>query len=153
MELPNDTMDFNLQGDNEIFSLSKIKTKKQLMDLQKSLPGLEISDDEEIDGELQLRRQKKKIKFTDEDKDNFYAGIEHGNAGASDNDDEIEPDEEEEIRQNLDQDSDVDENPLLNDLVDGTREEKKKKNTNLWFNKVILNMKLIKINFFKVIQN
>ena len=28
MELPNDTMDFNLQGDNEIFSLSKIKTKK-----------------------------------------------------------------------------------------------------------------------------
>ncbi len=28
MELPNDTMDFHLQGDNEIFSLSKIKTKK-----------------------------------------------------------------------------------------------------------------------------
>ena len=28
MKLPNDTMDFHLQGDNEIFSLSKIKTKK-----------------------------------------------------------------------------------------------------------------------------
>lgn len=138
MELPNDTIDFNLQGDNEIFSLSKIKTKKQLMDLQNSLPGLEISDDEEIDGELHTR-QKLKIKFTDEDKDDFYASIEKGNK-TSDNEDELEVSDKEEENEmpneNLNEDLDEDENPLLTDLVEGTREEKKKKLTNLWFNKV-----------------
>lgn len=37
MEFSNDIVDTNHQGDNEIFSLDKIKTKKVILDLHRRL--------------------------------------------------------------------------------------------------------------------
>ena len=138
MEQPHDQNDFNLQGDNEIFSLSKIKTKKQLIDLQQTLPGLEISDDEEYEDDMYGKRGRKKIKFDkSDDKNDFFARLENGNKDDSENEDEIEPDNEQNHEKLQSDESDIDENPLLQYLIDGNRGEKRKMNTNLWFNKVI----------------
>jgi hypothetical protein len=113
------------------------------MDLQQTLPGLEVSDDEEFQDDLYARRSKKKIKFSkSDDKNEFYASIENlksKNESGDDDDDELldtNEDGEEEKNGIASENDDEDENPLIQDLVDGNKQEKRKMNTNIWFNKV-----------------
>jgi len=99
-------------------------------------PGLEISDDEEYEDDMYGKRGRKKIKFDkSDDKNDFFARLENGNKDDSENEDEIEPDNEQNHEKLQSDESDIDENPLLQDLIDGNRGEKRKMNTNLWFNK------------------
>ena len=131
MEFTNDIVDHNAQGDNEIFSLNKIKTKKQLLELQTALPGLEISDDDDEEAEPKFKSKKKMLfsKFDANNEDEF----EKDDDQEDDTDPEYENDSEQEDINNY-SDEDVEKNPLLNDLSEPTTDKKSAK-SNLWFNK------------------
>ena len=110
------------------------------MDLQQTLPGLEVSEDEEFQDDLYARRSKKKIKFSkSDDKNEFYASIENLKSKDDSDDELLEANENGDEETNgiaSENDDDEDENPLIQDLVDGNKQEKRKINTNIWFNKV-----------------
>lgn len=146
MEIPNDVHD--IQGDNEVFSLAKIRTKQTLLDLQGALPGMEFSDEEDYDKEEYMTRKPKKMKFSKtDDKNDLYEVLENSiktkGGGIRPKDEEgedldIESAEEEVAGSNSDNDVSDDneeENPLLNDLTYSTKSEKRAKNTDLWFSK------------------
>lgn len=106
------------------------------MELQDAVPGLDISDSEEINGQLVSSGKSKarKVSFPRDEKPDY------DDADESDDDDrEIDLDDDDDegdsgVVENGDDLSDDDEedNPLLTDL-DG---DKKKNKTDIWFNKV-----------------
>ncbi len=119
-----------------------------MIDLQKALPGLEVSDEEEYQDDLYGRRNKKKVKFSKSgENDDFYESIENATNGKGsdhEEDDDLASDHDNDdsnVVLSDNQDSDVDENPLIQDLVNGNKSEKRKMNTNIWFNKVKLQQK------------
>jgi hypothetical protein len=119
-----------------------------LIDLQKALPGLEVSDEEEYQDDLYGRRNKKKVKFSKSgENDDFYESIENATNGKGsdhEEDDDLASDHDNDdsnVVLSDNQDSDVDENPLIQDLVNGNKSEKRKMNTNIWFNKVKITTK------------
>ena len=130
-----------------------------MIDLQKALPGLEVSDEEEYQDDLYGRRNRKKVKFSKSgENDDFYESIENATNGKEsdhENDDDLSADhdnnDDDENVVLSDQESDADENPLLQDLVNGNKTEKRKMNTNIWFNKVkfFFHLKIYK----KIINN
>ena len=151
MENPNDQHD--IVGDNEVFSLAKIRTKKTLMELQGALPGMEFSDEDDYDKEEYMSRKPKKVKFDKtDDKNDLYAGLENsvthkhkrGLLEKEELEDELDSDnlvdsndEETNGVEHSDEHDDEaeEENPLLNDLTDGSKAEKKSANADLWFSK------------------
>jgi hypothetical protein len=129
----------DLQADNEIFSLTKIKTKKQLLDLQKTLPELTVFSDEEIDSKGMLKTSSKKIKYKkddlsylEEEEDN------HNQKSDSENEDfHSHEDADSGMSPGDDNNSNEDEaNPLLDDLISSNLKEAKKSHANNWFNRV-----------------
>ncbi len=151
MENPNDQHD--IVGDNEVFSLAKIRTKKTLMELQGALPGMEFSDEDDYDKEEYMSRKPKKVKFDKtDDKNDLYAGLENsvthkhkrGLLEKEELEDELDSDnlvdsndEETNGVEHSDEHDDEaeEENPLLNDLTYGSKAEKKSANSDLWFSK------------------
>ena len=151
MENPNDQHD--IVGDNEVFSLAKIRTKKTLMELQGALPGMEFSDEDDYDKEEYMSRKPKKVKFDKtDDKNDLYAGLENsvthkhkrGLLEKEELEDELDSDnlvdsndEETNVVEHSDEHDDEaeEENPLLNDLTYGSKAEKKSANADLWFSK------------------
>jgi hypothetical protein len=151
MENPNDQHD--IVGDNEVFSLAKIRTKKTLMELQGALPGMEFSDEDDYDKEEYMSRKPKKVKFDKtDDKNDLYAGLENsvthkhkrGLLEKEELEDELDSDnlvdsndEETNGVEHSDEHDDEaeEENPLLNDLTYGSKAEKKSANADLWFSK------------------
>lgn len=135
MEFTNDIVDHGLQGDNEIFSLNKIKTKKQLLELQDTLPGLEFSDQDEDEDPKARPNKKKKIlfsKFDQNNEDEFDRDDEE--PAADEEDPQFEKDSDQDINVYSDDEENDEENPLLNDLSEPSADKKSAK-TNLWFNK------------------
>ena len=158
LELKDDQIDFHLQGDNELFNLNKIKTNKQLIELQKTLPDLDLITQNDLDDEddmFGLKNKKKKKSFSKDDDDQAYleASIPAKKSAKKGSDGEDEEDEgdselefsedEENLNEDLlngnDDDEDEEErNPLLDDLNNEDRVEAKKSLTSQWFNKVSL---------------
>lgn len=117
------------------------------MELQKTLPSLNLVDDDEVDEDnVPLKQRKKKqLVFKDElNLDEQYDIPYKKKDGSSDESDNEEPeidlkdsdDENEELRGKANNfySSDEDENPLIAKLATG--EDKKTSKSNLWFNKV-----------------
>lgn len=107
-----------------------------MLELQDAVPGLDISDSEEINGQLVSSGKSKarKVSFPRDEKP------EYDDEDESDDDDDreidLDDDDDEDdsgVAENGDDLSDDEEdNPLLTDL-DG---DKKKNKTDIWFNKV-----------------
>jgi AdoMet-dependent rRNA methyltransferase SPB1 len=144
MDVKNDTTDFDLQGDNEMFSLNKIKTKQQLIELSKVVPniGMNMSDNE--DDEQPFRRGKKKISFLKSDQnrgfdddDEEYSKRRDDDTGFS-SDEEIRPDNEDDQGSDfeIETEDEIEDNPLLVDLVSRNEAHKKEINADKWFSKV-----------------
>ena len=116
-----------------------------MLELQQTLPNLDILDDEVDEDNVPLRRGKKKLLVfkdgnnTDEQYDIPYK---KKNSDDEDEDEEDEPelDMHESDDDNLDKpnvfyESDED-NPLIAKLTNDTDSDKKLNKTNMWFNKV-----------------
>jgi hypothetical protein len=146
MEYTNDIVDHTVQGDNEMFSLNKIKTKKQLLELQKTLPNIDILDDEVDADNVPLRRGKKKtLVFKDGDNLDEQYDIPYEKKNSDDENDTdseseldlrgADSDDEGLVKTNEFYESD-DDNPLIARLTNESQAEMKINKTNQWFNKV-----------------
>jgi hypothetical protein len=152
MEYTNDIVDHNMQGDNEMFSLNKIKTREQLLRLQSTLPNVDIMDDEVDEDNVPLARRGKRRTLVFKDGDNTDEQYDvpyqekrdsdsEGGHGDSDSELDLRDDDEDKdgkMVKNEDFYESDEDNPLIARLTDETLSERKANKVNMWFNKVFM---------------
>ncbi len=118
--------------------------------MQGTLPGLTVSDDDDFD-ELDFKSNRKKMSYSKTDENPNLRLVLNENVDEDDEENEqnvpdynkYSDDSDVENGYEKNGDEDDEENPLLNDLSYETGADKKKSKTNMWYNKVKINIVFI----------